>query len=84
MEKSLACSLKGVKSLFPGLLWCARITNLEFLSSRMVLRCALNLESSRILPVKGSRGEFTSTLRRTVAPEKSKSSSVKKSRFIKK
>src|SRR2546422_5410531 len=71
-----------VKSSFPGRDWCARRATFECRSSRIVVRCSRILASFRRAPVPGSIGELMSTRSKTVRPERSKSSIVKKSRAI--
>src|SRR3989449_176473 len=71
-----------VKSSFPGRDWCARRATFDCRSSRIVVRCSRILASFRRAPVPGSIGELMSTRSKTVRPERSKSSIVKKSRAI--
>src|SRR2546425_336263 len=77
-----ACTSRAVKSSLPGRDWWASNATFAPLSSRIVSRCSRILASFRSSPVAGSIGELMSTRRRTVRPERSKSSIVKKSRAI--
>src|SRR3990170_1029103 len=81
LDSRLAWGSRDVKSSFPGLLWCDASTTFASVSSARVEAVALILVSSRIWCVDGSRGTLMSTLRKTLLPSVSKSSSVRKLYF---
>ena len=73
---------RDVKSSFPGLLWWDPSVTRASSSSDRVLEIALILVSSSMRCVEGSSGTLISTLRKTLFPLVSISSSVRKSYFF--